>query len=95
MTRKYSSKRVTSTISIILECKCECDKKEKLAIQNLHSSLTMFDEFTIKRFGDLYAWYYGDQFVRNADDAAMGPKADSEISQEIIDFEKYVLKILR
>ena len=81
--------------SIILECKCECAKIEKLAIQNLHYSLTMFDEFPGKRFGDLYSWYYGDQFVRNVDDAAIGPKADSEISQEIIDFEKHFLKLLR
>ena len=55
----------------------------------------MLDEFPGKRFGDLYSWYYGDQCVRNSDDAAIGPKADSEISQEIIDFEKHFLKLLR
>ena len=61
----------------------------------MHSALTMIDRFSVARFGDLYAWYYGDQVLRNYGDPSTTAKSDPEITQEILNFELDLLKILR
>ena len=55
----------------------------------------MLDQFSVARFGDLYAWYYGDQVLRNSDVPTTTAKSDPEITQEILNFELDLLKLLR
>ena len=77
------------------DCKCECHKKDKLAIYNIYSTLKMIDNFTFERGGDLYTWYYNDQFVEVPYVIENTPLAAAHIADEIIDFEKKVLQDIR
>lgn len=76
-------------------CACECHKKDKMAIYDLYTSLHMIDNFNFQRGGDMYAWYYGDQFERFPYDTDNSPFVNTNISKEILDFEKAVLMDLR
>ena len=55
----------------------------------------MIDNFTFERGGDLYTWYYNDQFVEVPYVIENTPLAAAHIADEIIDFEKKVLQDIR
>ena len=55
----------------------------------------MMEKFEITRLGDVLSWYYGDQFLTHPSNISRDPKSESEISEEIINFEKLVLQELR
>ena len=75
------------------ECLCECHKAEKLAIYGVFAALQMIDQFDIKRFGDVYTWYYYEQFQGDA--AVMSTVPYSYFPDEVIAFEKLILADLR
>ena len=73
-------------------CTCECHKKDKLATHNLFASLQLLDNFSYERGGDMYSWYYADQFERFSSQIVNEPRTPTNISKEIIDFEKTVMR---
>ena len=77
------------------ECQCECHKMEKLAIYNIYQALQILRNFNYERGGDLYNWYYNDHFERLPYAIENSPLTSDNISEEIISFEKEVLKDIR
>ena len=76
------------------ECLCECHKAEKLAIYGVFTALKMIDQFDIKRFGDIYTWYYYEQF--QAAPPVMSTWPYYYYNQaEVIALEKQILADLR
>ena len=75
------------------ECLCECHKTEKLAIYGIFAALKMIDQFDIKRFGDIYTWYYYEKFQGYASDIRNEPT--SYYPWEVIDLERQLLADLR
>ena len=76
-------------------CTCECHKREKLMIYSLFAALKMMETFPIRRLGDVYSWYYHDQFQREPDHISTKPRSPPHIGREIINFERDLLKDLR
>ena len=68
---------------------------EKLAIYNIYQALLIIDNFKFKRGGDLYHWYYNDYFERLPYEIQNSPMTPDPISEEIISFEKDLLRDLR
>ena len=76
-------------------CKCECEKREKLAVYSLFHSLKLMNSFSIKRFGDLFSWYYGDHFMRSPEDIDRAPKASLQVIEEMLSLDRNVLREIR
>ena len=75
------------------ECLCECHKAEKLAIYGVFAALKMIDQFDIKRFGDVYTWYYYEKFQGTP--AVMSTWPFTYNTEEVPALEKQILADLR
>ena len=78
------------------ECQCECYKKDKLAIYNLYTAMTMLKEdyFQLNRGGDMLAWYYYSILDRDASETSTRLKISprSGIAEEFLGFEREILE---
>ena len=76
------------------ECQCECYKKDKLAIYNIYTAMTMLQEdyFQFDRGGDMLAWYYYNSFEREPFEIETDPEIPKEIIDEFLGLEKEILQ---
>ena len=82
-------------IKIDADCKCECHKKEKLAIFNLYELIRIMSSMKFTRVGDIYSWYYTHFYEQEPWDIQNIPRTPEAISKEMKGFEKKVLKDIR
>ena len=74
------------------ECFCECYKMDQLAIYDIYFSLKLFENFDFTRGGDLLTWYYNEYIESAPDVAYTDPAAPEDIVEEVLKFEKEILK---
>ena len=77
------------------QCTCECHKKDKLFIADIFVVLKSMDNFNFSRGGDLFTWYYNDHMKRPPEDIKVVPNVPLEISREIIELDKELIKEMR
>ena len=53
------------------------------------------DNFNFSRGGDLFTWYYNDHMKRPPEDIKVVPNVPLEISREIIELDKELIKEMR
>ena len=89
----------SSNVSTTNQCRCECHKEDKVAIYNIYAAIQMIQkDLDIKRFGDIYTYYYYDVFRQHPAGVVSTfsyPRVNQSIEDEINAFEREVLKELR
>ena len=65
---------------------------DQLAIYNIYSSLKLYEKFEFSRGGDLLVWYNNKYLESSPDVAFTTPAAPPAIAEEIINFDKGILK---